>query len=150
MLGLIDGFAELLSGGYISKLPHILVVQSAACAPIYAAWFKGDEHVLGIDVTQQQKTYAEGVALPNPARGNQVLQAIRHCDGKMIAVDDSELLASWRDMARKGISMEPTSAVGVAGAWMAKEKNWIRQEESILILVTGHGRKTSPTLLGDE
>lgn len=145
VMGLIDGFTELLAAGYIQRLPKLLVVQSAACAPIYQAWSQNEPEVTGVELKQ---TYAEGVALPNPARGNQVLQTIRRYNGTILAVNDTDVLSCWRDMAQKGIFMEPTSAVAVAGAWKAKaEHGLIDAGESIIILVTGHGLKTKSNLL---
>ena len=60
----------------------------------------------------------------------------------MIAVNDSQLMSSWRDMARIGVFMEPTSALAVAGAWLAKGQGQLKDEEEILVVVTGHGLKT--------
>ena len=145
VMGLVDGFTELLAAGYIDKLPRILAVQSAACAPIYQAWWRNDAAVTGVE---PQQTYAEGVALPNPPRGTQVLQAIRRINGVMLAVNDAELLSCWRDMARSGLFMEPTSAIAVAGAWQATgSRGLIDPEQRVVILITGHGLKTKPTLM---
>lgn len=83
VMGLIDGFTELLAAGYVQRLPRILVVQSAACAPIYEAWIRGEPEVSGVEPRQ---TYAEGVALPSPSRGNQVLQAIRRYHATVLAL----------------------------------------------------------------
>jgi threonine synthase len=145
VLGLIDGFEDLLAAGYVQRLPKILAVQSAACAPIYQAWVRNDSEVNGV---KPHQTYAEGVALPNPTRGTQVLQAMRRYNGTMLAVEDAELLSCWRDLAQTGIFVEPTSAVAVAGAWVAREdRGLIRPEERVVILITGHGLKTTPTLM---
>jgi threonine synthase len=145
VMGLIDGFTELLAVGYIQSLPRVLAVQSVACAPVYEAWSLNAPEVVGVELHQ---TYAEGVALPNPPRGTQVLQAIRRYNGTMLAVGDTELLSCWRDMAQMGIFIEPTSAVAVAGAWLAREsRGLIKPEESVVILITGHGLKTNPTLM---
>ena len=145
VMGLVDGFTELLAAGYVERLPRILAVQSAACAPIHQAWARNDPEVTGV---KPQQTYAEGVALPNPPRGTQVLQTIRRTNGVMLAVDDAELLSCWRDMARMGIFMEPTSAATVAGAWRARAcRELIDAEQRVVILITGHGLKTKPTLM---
>lgn len=145
VLGLIDGFAELLVAGYVQSVPRILAVQSAACAPIYNAWHRNDAM---ITVAELHPTVGEGVAIPNPPRGNQVLQALRRCNGAMLAVDDAQLLSCWRDMARIGIFMEPTSAVAVAGAWLATQSPAIIDPaDSVVVLVTGHGLKTTQALM---
>lgn len=145
VMGLIDGFADLLEAGYIARSPRVMAVQSASCAPIYQAWRRGEPEITGVVLGQ---TEAEGVALANPPRGNQVLQAIRRTNGAMVEVDESELLSTWRDMARTGIFMEPTSAVAVAGAWLARKKlDLIEPDASVVILITGHGLKTKPTVM---
>ena len=145
VLGLIDGFAELLAAGYVQSLPRILAVQSAACAPIYQAWLHNDATITAAEL---HPTVGEGVAISNPPRGNQVLQALRRCHGAMLAVDDAELLSCWRDMARIGIFMEPTSAIAVAGAWLARQSHgMIEPADSVVVLVTGHGLKTAQALM---
>ena len=144
-MGLIDGFTELRAAGYIRKLPRILAVQSAACAPIYQAWLRNDPVTTGV---KPRPTYAEGVPLPHPPRGTRVLQAISQSNGAMLAVADDALLSCWREMARAGVSMEPTSAVAVAGAWLAwRDAELIGPRERVVILITGNGLKSKPTLL---
>jgi threonine synthase len=144
VLGLIDGFNELLAARYIERLPRILVVQSAACAPIYHAWIRGDGK---ISVVEVGPTVAEGVALPKPARGDQLLRAIYDYRATMVAVDDEQILSCWRDMARSGIFIEPTSAVAVAGGWLARERGLLDPGANVSIVITGHGLKTSAKLL---
>ncbi|KAK4499313.1 hypothetical protein PRZ48_009826 [Zasmidium cellare] len=144
VLGLIDGFEELLSAGYIQKSPRILAVQSEACAPIYRAWIRDSYDVKPVT---PQSTYAEGVALPSPARGSQILESIRRNNGIVAAVNDEDLLSSWKNMAHLGYLIEPTSAVAVAGAWQARQRNQIGQGEDVLIVLTGNGLKTKPALL---
>ena len=145
VMGLIDGFNDLLAAGYVTTLPRILAVQSAACAPIYQAWVRNEHEVAAVE---SHPTLAEGVALLSPVRGNQVLQAIRRYNAIVLAVDDDELMSCWRDVAKIGHFIEPTSAVAVAGAWQAKERqNLFRPNQRVVIVVTGHGLKTKQSLI---
>lgn len=146
VMGIIDGFMELLAAEYITRVPNLLVVQSAACAPIYQAWVSNAAIVSGIEARQ---TRAEGVALPEPVRGTQVLQAIRDYKATMVSVDEVELMSCWRDMARTGLFIELTSAVTVAGAWLARDRRLITEGESVVVVITGHGLKTSPELMAE-
>jgi threonine synthase len=148
VMGLIDGFKDLHSARYIDKLPHLLVVQPESCAPIYKAWAGGQSKVQAIE---PQRTMAEGAALPDPCRGTQVLGAIRAYGASVMAVNETELSSCWRDLAKTGIYVEPTSALAVAGAWMAKERDGLINEgDSTVILLTGHGLKTNPVYLQQE
>ena len=143
VMGIIDGFNDLLAAGFVSRAPRLLVVQSAACDPIYRSWVEGAATVTPI---VPKDSLAEGVSLPAPIRGNQVLDAIRRHDCKMVRIDDEELLSCWKDMARRGVYMEPTSAIIVAGAWKACDSlGFIGKEEKVLAVVTGHGLKTKPS-----
>ncbi|KAL2206860.1 threonine synthase [Sarocladium strictum] len=150
VMGLIEGFRDLHSARYMTKLPRILVVQAEFCAPIHKAWTGGRSHV---EAVEPQKTMAEGAALPDPCRGTQVLEAIRAYGASVMAVDEMELSSCWRDLAKVGIYVEPTSALAVAGAWLAKERDeLIKEGESTVVLLTGHGLKTNPVYLrqGEE
>jgi threonine synthase len=144
VLGLIDGFNELLAAKYIKRAPKILVVQSAACAPIFQAWVRGDGQISDVEA---RPTLAEGIALLKPARGDQVLRAIYDYQAMMIAVEEEQMLSCWKEMASIGIFIEPTSAAAVAGGWLARERGLFGTEESVLIVITGHGLKTPAKLL---
>jgi threonine synthase len=146
VLGLIDGFVDLLGAGYVQRMPRILAVQSAACAPVYEAWVNNKSEVSSV---APKPTIAEGVTLPSPPRGKQVLDAVRRNEGFVLAVNDAEVLACWRDLALSGVFVEPTSAVAVAGAWLGLEK-YYGPEDDVCVLLTGHGLKTSLIHLDSE
>ena len=144
VLGMVDGFGDLLEAGYIKKIPKILAVQSALCAPIYDAWSNGATSVTRVS---PQPTVAEGLALSDPSRGDQVLEAIRRNNGRMAKVTEQELMSVWSEMAGLGVFVEPTSAVAGAAAWQAKRDGTIGEDESVLVIITGHGLKAKDTIV---
>ena len=63
LLGVHIGFNELLDAGLIDRMPKIVAIQSANCAPLYRA-FK--ENLNEIPSLQARETIAEGIAITTP------------------------------------------------------------------------------------
>jgi len=142
LLGAYIGFNELLNAGIIQKVPRIIGVQAANCAPLYQAFRKDLEEVTKID---KKETLAEGIAIAEPIRGKQILEAVRKSKGEFIAVDDSEIQESLRDLSKRGFYVEPTSAATTAG--LSKYLQGSYSDELIVSVLTGHGLKTTEKML---
>jgi threonine synthase len=91
---------------------RIVAVQSSACAPIAAAFAAGLDHVPPVT---DRGTVAEGIAIAAPARGADVLAAVRATSGRVVTVTDEETAAVADELARQGLFVEPTAAAGAAG-----------------------------------
>ena len=88
---------------------------------------------------KKKETIAEGIAVAAPVRGKQILEAVRHSGGNLIAVSEAEIKQSLKKMCGKGHYIEPTSASVIAGV-----NKYIRQStanEVIVSVFTGHGLK---------
>ncbi len=150
LLGAAIGFKDLQRAGVIDRLPRLIGVQAQACAPLYQAFTAGPT---GIEVpnayTEKKPTVAEGIAIADPARGPQIVRAVRESGGYFIAVDEAEILASWQWVGKQGLYIEPTSAATMAGVFRyVREKNAqvarnqvARNQELIVSTITGHGLK---------
>ena len=111
VLGAHLGARELLAQGLVPRLPRIVAVQAAACAPLAAA-FRLGLAVPGPDGgTDGGGTIAEGIAIARPARGAQILAAVRDTTGEIVTVTDDEVRVAQTALARAGLYVEPTSAV---------------------------------------
>ncbi len=138
LLGAWMGFNELKTANIIAKIPMLIGVQSANCAPLYRA-FK--ENLQEVPAIQGEKTIAEGIAIASPIRGKQILEAVRNSGGDFIAVTEAEIKEALLEMCSKGYYIEPTSASTIAGI-----KKYVRQctdnkEKLIVSVFTGHGLK---------
>jgi len=126
-------------------MPRIVAVQAANCSPIYKAFSEGKKIVRPFDT---KPTYAEGVALTDPVRGNQVLREIKKSNGIVTTVNEKEILSAWRGSAVAGFFTEPTSAVSLAGALkLMTGEGLIKSDEKVVIIMTGHGLKTKPEII---
>ena len=142
LLGAYIGFQELLKAGIIQRVPRIMGVQSAHCAPLYRAFKEGLREIPKID---PQDTLAEGIAIAEPIRGRQILEAVKESRGDFIAVDDSEIKKSLRDLCKKGFYIEPTSAATTAG--LSKYLQVPNADEIVVSVLTGHGLKATEKML---
>jgi threonine synthase len=141
-LGAYIGFRELKRAGRIKKIPKLVGVQSAACAPLYQAFKKGWREPQRI---LKKETMAEGIAIAEPVRGRQILEAVGETGGEILAVTETEIRVAQREMGRKGHFIEPTSAATVAGL-----KKYLRAKRRIEVIVstlTGTGLKSAGKML---
>ncbi len=111
VMGAEIAFSEFERMGLIKERPQIIAVQALACSPIYDAFINEKDVVENIE---PQHTIAEGIAISNPPRGEEILDIIKKSNGKVVAVEEIEIIAARKELAKKGIYVEPTSAVNYA------------------------------------
>ncbi len=141
LLGAAIGFDELLQAGVIERLPRLVAVQAEACAPLEEAFTAGQSVPAAID---KRDTLAEGIAIAEPVRGKQILQAVRKSDGAFVTVTEDEILSALKAMSRQGYYIEPTAAATIAG--VARYLPETRPGEVIVSVFTGHGLKATEKL----
>ncbi len=140
LLGAYRAFSQLLAGGYISAWPQVVMVQAAACAPLAQAFAAGAD-APGL-TGQALPTVAEGIAIPTPPRGRQLLQVLRQIGGEAVTVTEGEILAAWQELALAGIFVEKTAAASFAAyrRRLAERPQW--RERSAVLLLCGAGLKS--------
>ncbi|KDF02216.1 pyridoxal-5'-phosphate-dependent protein subunit beta [Mycolicibacterium aromaticivorans JS19b1 = JCM 16368] len=121
LLGCHLAFTELVGAGLADRMPALIAVQAAGCAPLAAAW-DGRDPDLG-------STLAEGIAITAPPRAEQILAAVRDSGGAIVTVDDDAIVAGRQALGREGLFVEPTAAVcyaAAAGAAARSGPDWQR------------------------
>ena len=116
--------------------PRLLGGQASGAAPI----------VQGKVVTHPE-TIATAIRIGNPARWREALAALDESNGIITAVDDEDILQSWRMLAAKeGIFVEPASAAGLAALMQQIESGEIDPTgKTAVCVLTGHGLKDPDT-----
>lgn len=140
LLGTYRGLQDMLAAGVIDHMPRLFAVQSRACDPIFQSFRRGFEEAQSV---VPGRTIAEGIRIGHPARGRQVLEAIRESGGTVLTVTDREVVRARRAMARLGLYIEPTSAVAVAG--LRKLDKMLDSEDITVMPLTGSGLKAPVT-----
>ena len=141
LLGVAIGFEELYNAGLIDSLPQIYGVQAANCAPLVKAWKTGKPYTQCIDDISH--TLAEGIAIPRPIRGQDILNVVQKTHGGLVAVTEEEISSTHRILSRMGFCIEPTSAATIAGLSQLPEN---LRGKKIVTLFSGHGLKASTKL----
>ncbi len=144
-IAIFKAFEELLQLGWITgKLPRLYVTQYEGCAPVVRAFNeKRDECTPWgkIDIPPG------GLKSPNPPGGRAVLELIRHHGGGALAVTTEEALAAVDEMTRvEGLFPCPESATTLVGLRKAIARGWIKTDEEVVLVSTGSGLKSIPTL----
>ncbi|MCX4627802.1 MULTISPECIES: threonine synthase [unclassified Streptomyces] len=105
LLGAALAVEELARRGV--KPPALIAVQAEAVSPLATAFAAGAEDA---DPVEQRPTLAEGIAIPAPPRARQILAAVRKSGGTFLTVPEPALRAAQRDLAQRGLFVEPTAA----------------------------------------
>ncbi|MES2564839.1 MAG: threonine synthase [Pseudomonadota bacterium] len=140
VLGCLRGFEELLRNGEIHRMPRVFGVQAANCAPYHAAYTAQEDHLVPCEITT---TIAEGIASSKPTRVKEVLEGVRECGGEIVGVSEAQIVNALRDLAAKGLYVEPTSAAGAAGLTQLIQSGAIKAHETTVMVLTGSGLKAS-------
>jgi threonine synthase len=139
VLGAYTGFSELHRARLIERLPRFLVVQAAGCAPVAQAFHS---HSMMVVPVVNQGTVADGIAIAEPARGDEIVDAVRLTRGTVITVTDDEIRVAADRLARQGLYVEPTAAVPAAGVRRARADGWLDDDDSLVVIpLCGAGLK---------
>jgi threonine synthase len=139
LLGCTLAFRELAQWGVIDRIPRILAVQAENCSPLEQAFRRGEEKV---KPCEDKGTLAEGIAIANPPRGEQILQSVKYTGGDIIAVNEREISDARVDLARKGIYVEITSAANYAGYLHYMSKHPETSGYEVILPLCGAGLKS--------
>jgi len=75
-----------------------------------------------------------------------MLAAVRETGGEVLVVQDEELPPVLREFARKGVLMEPRSAIPFAGLAQLSSRGNFSDLSMVVVPVTGHGLKATGQL----
>lgn len=141
--GIYKGFKELLSLGWIEKLPQFIAVQAEGSNALVRYLESGQFEFIPAN------TIADSISAGAPRNLFMAADAIKHSEGKAISVTDDEIISAQKIVAQNfGILSEPSSAAAMAGYIKLKNSNKISKKDKILLLITGNGLKDTNSLQG--
>ena len=145
LIGIYKALREMQQLGWIGeRLPRLVAVQSAGCAPIVEAWREGKE---SSEYWKNSRTIAFGINVPKALGDFLVLEAVRHTHGCAIAVKDDDILLAQSELAtHEGLFVCPEGAATLVAAQKLRESGWISENERVVLLNTGTGLKYPETV----
>lgn len=137
LLGVADSCEALLRSGLVDRVPRLVGVQSAACAPVAARF-----DAAPVPEDPGASGLAEGVQIASPPRLEQIVAAIERSGGTCLAVAEDDVRAAQQGAAAAGVLIEPTSALALAGWSQARNLLAAAEDESAVAVLTATGLKT--------
>lgn len=142
--GMYKGFFDLMALGWIDHLPRLHAVQAEGSAAVVNSLKRhGDIQAV------QAHTIADSISVDLPRDGEKARRAILESGGMGFLVSDPEILDAQHELAQiTGIFAEPAAASVYAGFIKARSEQHVKPQESVLLLITGHGLKDIPSASG--
>jgi threonine synthase len=140
------GFKELYDLGLIDKLPKLSVIQAEGAAPLshfYSERVTGDnqlEKLLAEEIVpvDQPNTLATAIKIGAPVSWKKSLRSVLWTDGRVLKVSEQEIADAKAIIGRDGIGCEPASATTVAGIKQLIHDGFIKKNEDVVAILTGH------------
>jgi len=146
-VGVSKGYKEMLQMGLTDKLPGIIAIQAAGCAPMVHAWKEDLEEARPVT---NPKTHIETLATGTPGRSYGLLRKEMKAHGGLFeSVTDEEAFRAMHVLAKmEGISAEPASAAAFAGLIKLIRAGVIKPTDTVVVNCTGHTMPAEPLVLG--
>ena len=128
-LGLWKGFSELKAMGEIDELPIFVAVQASGYESL-------------CERSPVKSRLAEGIAIPEPPRLEEMKAVLDETGGTCVSVGDSEIARALKWLWGRGFIVEPTSATVLAALWRLQKSGFIPSGSRVLLPLTGSGLKT--------
>ncbi|GHV25894.1 threonine synthase [Spirochaetia bacterium] len=140
LIGIYKALKEMRELGWIGeKLPRLVAVQAAGCAPIVEAFQK---KAAESQFFPNSQTVAFGINVPKALGDSLVLESLYETGGCAIAVEDTEILEAVLELARtEGCFICPEGAAVFAALKKLRAGDWLKAHESAVLLNTGAGIK---------
>jgi threonine synthase len=145
VLGVAMGFLELKEAGIISKMPKICAIQAQNCSPMYDYYYNNGSDDSGGRIYKE--TIAEGIAARSPIRKEEIKKIIDESKGSISLVTEHQIMEALQLSLKRGIFIEPTSAVAVAGFKKLCDNGVIKNKDISVICLTGSGLKDLKSIM---
>ena len=141
LVGMWKAFDEMRRAGWLDddRMPKMVSVQAAGCAPIVRAFHDEAEAATRWD---DAETYAAGLRVPAAVGDKLMLKALRESHGTAIAIDDDTMRATAGPASEaSGVHFCPEGAACVAAVVKLREEEFIAPGDRVVVFNTATGLK---------
>lgn len=144
--GLLGGFTDLVTAGRAKTVPRLVGVQARACAPLADAWSQGPGQWERALTQPRRISPTRAGAIADSLRGYEregllTLTAVEQSGGTVGAVDEHSMLTATRDLARRGLLVEPAAGAALAALELGSVRQTLAGAVDVVLILTGHGAK---------
>jgi threonine synthase len=126
---------EMLDIGLIPRLPKLSVIQAeGANALVRTVREAAGKHLVSV----QAETRATAIRIGNPASWEKAAKVLQATGGACEQVSELEIAQAKAEIGAEGIGCEPASAVTLAGLKKLLQQGFVKREESVVLVLTGH------------
>ncbi|HEX2330910.1 MAG TPA: threonine synthase [Candidatus Angelobacter sp.] len=129
------GFQELHSLGLIAKLPRISIIQAAGANPLVRTMREKAGKEL---VRVSAETRATAIRIGNPASWRKAVNVLESTGGQVEDVTENEIADAKSELGAEGVGCEPASAATLAGLKKLVRANFVKSDETVVLVLTGH------------
>ena len=135
LIGMWKAFKEMINLGWITnKLPKMIIVQTENCNPMIQEFENGKVS----SSFSPKATIASGLAVPYPFANELIQSVVSESNGTAVTVSETEMVNGIDKVARiEGLILSPEGSASFMGLKKLIEKDYIKEDETILLFNTG-------------
>ncbi len=126
---------EMRDLGLISRLPKLSVIQAEGANALVRTLREAGGKKL---VSVQAETRATAIRIGNPASWKKAVHVLEATGGACEQVTEIEIAQAKAEIGAEGIGCEPASAVTLAGLKKLVKQDFVKREESVVLVLTGN------------
>ncbi|HEV2690789.1 MAG TPA: pyridoxal-phosphate dependent enzyme, partial [Bryobacteraceae bacterium] len=126
---------EMKELGLISRLPKLSVIQAEGANP----FMRSIREDGGAKLTPMQAdTLATAIRIGNPASWKKAERVLKATGGEVEQVSEIEIALAKAEIGADGVGCEPASAVTLAGLKKLVKRGFVKSNENVVLILTGH------------
>lgn len=128
-------FLEMREVGLIAAVPRISVIQAeGANAFVRTVREEGGKKLVPV----KAETMASAIRIGNPASWKKAVRVVQATLGTVEEVSEIEIAIAKAEIGAEGIGCEPASAVTLAGLKKLTRSGFVKRNETVVLILTGH------------
>jgi threonine synthase len=126
---------EMHTLGLIPRLPRLSIIQAEGANALVRTLREAAGKRL---VPVQAETRATAIRIGNPASWEKAVKVLEATGGTCEQVSESEIAQAKAEIGAEGIGCEPASAVTLAGLKKLLQQDFVKPDESVVLILTGN------------
>jgi threonine synthase len=126
---------EMKQLGFIQRVPKVSVIQAEGANPLVRTIRENGGQQL---IPVHAETMATAIRIGNPASWKKALRVLRETGGTVEQVSEIEIAFAKAEIGSEGVGCEPASAVTLAGLKKLVQQGFVKRNESVVLILTGH------------